>query len=97
MLSLAPELKERIVLYIQHHLWTETQIGRTREGEIKTRGRASERLVSHEREESKSKVKGGNMRTNNTESSNRGARGTEGAIEREKERGSGKMESSTTA
>lgn len=50
-------------------------------------------MVSHDREESNSKVKGGSRRTNNTESTDRGARGKEGAIER----GSGRKESSTTA
>lgn len=48
-------------------------------------------MVSHEREESNSKVKGGSRRTHNTESTDRGARGREG------ERGSGRKESSTTA
>lgn len=51
------------------------------------------RLVSHEREGSNSKVKGGSERTNNTESTDRGARGKEGAIGR----GSGRKESATTA
>lgn len=44
--------------------------------------REGERLVSHEEEESNSKVKGGNKRTNNTESTDRGARGKEGPNER---------------
>lgn len=69
-------------------------MGRGREGEIETGGGGERgRLVSHEREESNSKVKGGRKRTNNTESTDRGARGTEGAIER----GSGKKGSRTTA
>ena len=74
MLSSVPVLKEmRTVVYIQHHLWTQTEMGRVREGE---------RLVSHEREESNSKVKRGSRRTNNTDSTDRGARSKEGAIER---------------
>lgn len=44
--------------------------------------REGERSVSHEREESNNKVKGGNERTNNTESTDRGARGKEGPNER---------------
>lgn len=39
-------------------------------------------MVSHEREERHSKVRGGSTGTNNTESTDRGARGKEGLIER---------------
>lgn len=44
--------------------------------------REGERLASHEREESISKVKGGKKRANNTESTDRGARGKEGPNKR---------------
>lgn len=47
-------------------------------------------MVSHEREESSSKVKGGSRRTNSAESTNRGARGKEEA-DREREWKEGKL------
>lgn len=75
------------------HVWTVEERGSERERQTeKERERERERLVSHEREESNSKVKGGSERTNNTESTDRGARGKGGVIER----GSGKKESRTT-